>query len=93
VPVHHWSLLWQKPGRNRHTDRHVRKEEGAGEKLGGNRFATGQVGRGKEGPDGQGRRRFDPRYGLVQNILFRLFIGNFGLCVVGNLIARNAHAP
>jgi len=75
------------PGRNRRTDRHVRKEEATGEKLGGNRFAAGQVGRGEHGTDGQRQYRVDLGYRLVENIFGRLFFGNFGLGGVGNLVA------
>jgi len=73
-------------GRNGYTDGHV-GEEGAGKQLGWNRLAHGQVGRGKQGSDGEGRSRFELGYGAVENIFVGFLVGNFGLGGIGNLVA------
>jgi len=87
VPVNDFVASCTTPGKNRHTNRDVREDECTGEKFGCKRLGAGQVGWGEHGPDGQRRSRFERRYGLVENIFVRLFLGNFGLGRIRNLVA------
>jgi hypothetical protein len=71
---------------NRNIDRNIREVERPAEKLRWGWLTAGQVWREEHWPHRQ-RGCFESRYGLVQNILVRLFVGNLGLGLIRNLIA------
>src|ERR1700675_358401 len=87
VAIHGVIVSGASSERKRHTDGYVGKQERGGKKLGRCRVEAWQIWRCEPGPGWKWRRRFECRYGLVEHVLFRLFVRDFELSHVGDLVA------